>query len=93
MLQNRNSGQWYCGVNCVFEYIWGNSFRGNIVQYCNIEVMLRHRKMNPIVPMPPKSPFCGNNLQGPSSKKLAIPLAAEITEVNNVAKKKVFNKV
>ena len=53
-----------------------------------IEVTLRHRKMNPIVPMPPKSPFFGNNLQGPSSKKLAIPLDAEIREVKNVARKK-----
>ena len=54
-----------------------------------VEVTLRHRKMKPIVPMPPKSPFFGNNLQGPSSKKLAIPLDAEISEVINVARKKV----
>ena len=54
----------------------------------NVEVMFRDRNMKPIVPMPPKSPFCGNNLQGPSSKKLAIPLAAEISEVKNVAMNK-----
>ena len=44
--------------------------------------------MYPIVPMPPNSPFFGTNLQGPSSKKLAIPLAAEISDVINVAKNK-----
>ena len=44
--------------------------------------------MNPIVPKPPNSPFFGTNLQGPSSKKLTIPLAAEIIEVTNVAQKK-----
>ena len=54
----------------------------------SIDVMLRHRKMNPIVPKPPNSPFFGTNLQGPSSKKLAIPLAAEKSEVINVAKNK-----
>ena len=54
----------------------------------SVEVMLRHKKMYPIVPMPPNSPFFGTNLQGPSSKKLAIPLAAEISEVTNVAKNK-----
>ena len=53
-----------------------------------VEVMFRQRKMYPIVPMPPNSPFFGTNLQGPSSKKLAIPLAAEIIEVTNVARNK-----
>ena len=53
-----------------------------------VEVMFRQRKMYPIVPIPPNSPFFGTNLQGPSSKKLAIPLAAEIREVTNVAKNK-----
>ena len=38
-----------------------------------VEVMFRQRKMYPIVPMPPNSPFFGTNLQGPSSKKLVIP--------------------
>ena len=49
--------------------------------------MLRQRKKKPI---PPDKPFFDNNLQGPSSKKLAIPLAADIPEVINVAKKKVL---
>ena len=53
-----------------------------------VVVMLRQRKMYPIVPIPPNSPFFGTNLQGPSSKKLAIPLAAEIREVTNVAQNK-----
>ena len=44
--------------------------------------------MKPIVPKPPNSPFFGTNLHGPSNKKLAIPLEAEISEVANVAKKK-----
>ena len=53
-----------------------------------VAIMLRHRKMNPIVPKPPNSPFFGTNLHGPSNKKLAIPLEAEIIEVANVAMKK-----
>ena len=53
-----------------------------------IAIMLRHRKMKPIVPKPPNSPFFGTNLHGPSNKKLAIPLEAEISEVANVATKK-----
>ena len=53
-----------------------------------VKVTLRHRKMKPIVPMPPKSPFFGNNLQGPSSKNPAIPFDAEISEVINVARNK-----
>ena len=44
--------------------------------------------MKPIVPKPPNSPFFGTNLHGPSNKKLAIPLEAEISEVANVARKK-----
>ena len=56
----------------------------------NVVVMLRQRKKKPMVPIPPDNPFFDNNLQGPSSKKLAIPLAADITEVDNVAKKKVL---
>ena len=44
--------------------------------------------MKPIVPKPPNSPFFRTNLHGPSIKKLAIPLEAEITEVENVAKNK-----
>ena len=44
--------------------------------------------MNPIVPKPPNSPFFGTNLHGPSNKKLAIPLEAEIIEVAKVAKNK-----
>ena len=44
--------------------------------------------MKPIVPKPPNSPFFGTNLHGPSIKKLAIPLEAEIIEVANVAMKK-----
>ena len=44
--------------------------------------------MKPIVPKPPNSPFFGTNLHGPSNKKLAIPLEAEIIEVANVAMKK-----
>jgi len=38
--------------------------------------------------MPPNIPFFGTNLHGPSIKKLAIPLEAEIIEVANVAKNK-----
>ena len=53
-----------------------------------IAIMLRHRKIKPIVPKPPNSPFFGTNLHGPSIKKLANPLEAEISEVANVAKKK-----
>ena len=53
-----------------------------------VAIMLRYRKMKPIVPKPPKSPFFGTNLHGPSNKKLAIPLEAEISEVANVAKNK-----
>ena len=53
-----------------------------------VAIMLRHRKMKPIVPKPPNSPFFGTNLHGPSNKKLAIPLEAEIIEVANVAMKK-----
>ena len=41
-----------------------------------------------MVPKPPKSPFFGTNLHGPSIKKLASPLEAEISEVANVAKNK-----
>ena len=37
---------------------------------------------------PPNSPFFRTNLHGPSNKKLAIPLEAEIIEVANVAKNK-----
>ena len=44
--------------------------------------------MKPIVPKPPNSPFFGTNLHGPSNKKLAIPLEAEMSEVANVAKNK-----
>ena len=44
--------------------------------------------MKPIVPKPPIRPFFGTNLHGPSNKKLAIPLEAEIIEVANVAIKK-----
>ena len=50
--------------------------------------MLRHSKMKPTVPKPPNIPFFGTNLHGPSNKKLAIPLEAEISEVANVAKNK-----
>ena len=53
-----------------------------------VKVMLRHIKMKPIVPKPPNSPFFGTNLHGPSNKKLAIPLEAEISEVANVARNK-----
>ena len=53
-----------------------------------VAIMLRHRKIKPIVPKPPNGPFFGTNLHGPSIKKLAIPLEAEITEVANVAMKK-----
>ena len=53
-----------------------------------VVIMLRHRKMKPIVPKPPKRPFFGTNLHGPSIKKLSIPLEAEIIEVANVAMKK-----
>ena len=53
-----------------------------------VKVLLRNRKMNPIVPKPPNSPFFGTNLHGPSNKKLAIPLEAEMSEVANVAKNK-----
>ena len=53
-----------------------------------VKVMLRHIKMKPIVPKPPKRPFFGTNLHGPSIKKLSIPLEAEIIEVANVAMKK-----
>ena len=45
--------------------------------------------MKPIVPKPPNGPFFGTNLHGPSNKKLAIPLEAEISEATNVAMKKV----
>ena len=44
--------------------------------------------MKPIVPKPPNSPLFGTNLHGPSNKKLAIPLEADIIEVANVAMKK-----
>ena len=44
--------------------------------------------MKPIVPKPPNSPYFGTNLHGPSNKKLAIPLEAEISEVANVARNK-----
>ena len=47
--------------------------------------------MKPIVPKPPNSPFFGTNLHGPSIKKLAIPLEAEISEVANVARNKGSN--
>ena len=40
--------------------------------------------------MPPNSPFFGTNVQGPFSKKLAMPLAAVINEDNNVAKNNGF---
>ena len=53
-----------------------------------VAIMLRHRKMKPIVPKPPNSSFFGTNLHGPSIKKLASPLEAEISEVANVARKK-----
>ena len=53
-----------------------------------VAIMLRHRKMKPIVPKPPNSPFFGTNLHGPSIKKLAIPFEAEISEVANVATNK-----
>ena len=56
----------------------------------DVVVMLRQRKKKPMVPIPPNNPFFDNNLQGPSSKKLAIPLAADITEMENLAKKKVL---
>ena len=56
----------------------------------DVVVMLRQRKKKPMVPIPPNNPFFDNNLQGPSSKKLAIPLAADITEIENLAKKKVL---
>ena len=56
----------------------------------DVVVMLRQSKKKPMVPMPPNNPFFDNNLQGPSSKKLAIPLAADITEIENLAKKKVL---
>ena len=56
----------------------------------SVEAMLKNRKMNPIVPMPPNSPFFGIIVQGPFSKKLAMPLAADISEVNNVAKNNGF---
>ena len=52
----------------------------------SVEAMLKNRKMNPIVPMPPNSPFFGIIVQGPFSKKLAMPLAADVNEVNKVAK-------
>ena len=53
-----------------------------------VKLMLRYRKINPIVPKPPNSPLFGTNLHGPSNKKLDIPLEAEIIEVANVATKK-----
>ena len=56
----------------------------------DVVVMLRQSKKKPMVPIPPNNPFFDNNLQGPSSKKLAIPLAADITEIENLAKKKVL---
>ena len=49
----------------------------------NVEVTIMHKKKKPIVPMPPKSPLSDNNLQGPFSKNLAIPLADEKMEVKN----------
>ena len=52
-----------------------------------VAMMLRHRKIKPIVPKPPNSPFFGTNLHGPSNKKLAIPLEAEMSEVANVVQK------
>ena len=53
-----------------------------------VAIIFRHRKMKPIVPKPPNSPFFGTNLHGPSNKKLAIPLEAEMSEVANVATNK-----
>ena len=52
-----------------------------------VVIMLRHRKMKPIVPKPPNSPFFGTNLHGPSIKKLAIPLEAEKSVIANLAQK------
>ena len=53
-----------------------------------VAIKFRHRKIKPIVPKPPNSPFFGTNLHGPSNKKLAIPLEAEISEAANVARNK-----
>ena len=44
--------------------------------------------MKPIEPKPPNRPFFETNLHGPSNKKLANPLEAEISEVANVAMNK-----
>ena len=69
---------------------WRHAYEKASIKPLPIKVarMLRHRKMKPIVPKPPNSPFFGTNLHGPSIKKLAIPLEAEIIEVANAAMKK-----